>query len=194
MLNDLGDLPHQLLGRALLTRLPVDLETDLGVLDQTRLRCLGDWPHGRAVIKAFADTPGAPLFFHFALQVAPRHIQANGITIDMRHRLTGGNISAALADRDHQLDLVVKVLRQARIGHLTGLTVGDKHERIGGFQKKKWRFAATKPHFFCVFFVIAAHTINAVDRKQGRFIADRNSDGRRCGKNCIHKKSIAIEW
>ena len=83
MLNDLGDLPHQLFGCALLTRLPVDVETDLGMLDQTRLRRLGDRPHRCTVIKALANTPRTTLFLHLALQVAPCHIEAHGITIHM---------------------------------------------------------------------------------------------------------------
>ena len=88
---------------------------------------------------------------------------------------------------------MMKILRQARVRHLTRLTVGDQHERICGFQKEKRRLTTAKPHLFRVLFVIAAHAINAMDRKQGRFTVNRDSDGRRCGKNCIHKKSIAIE-
>jgi hypothetical protein len=117
------------------------------------------------VIKALADAPGTTLLLHLALQVAPRHIQTNGITVHMRHCLTGGNIAATLADRDHQLNLVVQVLSQARIRHVSGLTIGDKHKRIGWFQKEKWRFAAAKAHLFRVLFVISTHAINAVNRK-----------------------------
>jgi hypothetical protein len=76
---------------------------------------------------------------------------------------------------------------------MTDLTVRDKHQRIGGFQKEKRRLAAGKAHFLRVFFVIAPHAIDAVDRKQARFAMDWDSDGRRRREYCIHRKSIAIK-
>ena len=147
----------------------------------------GNRSHWRAMVKPFADTPGAALFFHFALKVAPRHVQPDRIAIDVRHCLAGGNIAPTRSDRNHQLDLMMEVLRQARIRDLARCTLGNNNERIGGLQEEKGRFAPGKAHLLRVFFIVTADTINAVDREQGRFTVHRDGDDGRSSKEVVHK-------
>ena len=78
-----GNAPDQLRHRAALALLAIDPQPDGGLLRASGLRLWRDGTDGRAVLKAFADAPRAPLLFHFALQIAPCHVQADRIAVDM---------------------------------------------------------------------------------------------------------------
>src|SRR6185503_12633226 len=64
--------------------------------------------------------------------------------------------------RDHQLDLVVHVLGQRRIGRRAA--VGD--QRVGGLSEEERRLALVLAHLLDVLQIVAADAPDATNRKQ----------------------------
>src|ERR1700736_1050302 len=91
------------------------------------------------MIKTLADFPWLLFSGHAVLQVAPGHIEAKRITIDMLERLFGGNIAAARFQRRHQLDFMVIVLGERGIGMIRYRTDRDVLDRIGRLLEKESR-------------------------------------------------------
>jgi hypothetical protein len=69
------------------------------------------------------------------------HIQTEGIAIDVFERLLRRNICAARFQRGHQLDLMVIVLGQRRIGMIRDRADRDVLDGVGRFLKKERRLA-----------------------------------------------------
>mgnify|MGYP003728860033 CR=1 FL=1 len=69
-----------------------------------------------AMLDILAEIPRA-LFGPFGdLQVAPRHVETTGVTVDRRHGLVALRLENRLSERQHQFHFVVKILRPRRIG------------------------------------------------------------------------------
>ena len=134
--------------------LAVDLQVDTGLGHIARLRSGGDRAHRRGGFKGLANAPGAALFLHVVLQVTPGHVQAHRIAVDAVH-----------AHGHHQLNLMVQISGEGRVGHGDGLARFGWQHGVCGLHKKEGRLAASVAHLFGVFLVIAAHTVNAVDRE-----------------------------
>ena len=165
MLNAFRDVPDQFGGLAALTVLAIDLQVNLGIFDVASIGGSGDRADRCGVVKAFADIPRATEFFGFVLQVAARHVKADGVTVDVLHGVGRLDVFAAGANRHHQLDLMVEILRQAGVRHVAGLAVFNHDQGIGGFEEKERWLAARETHFLGVFFVVATYAVNAVDGK-----------------------------
>ena len=133
-----------------------------------------DRPDRRRVVEALADVPRPALLLRLALQVAPRHVEADGVAPDVAHRVGGGDALAALADRDDELDLVVQVLGQGRVRHAADLALGDRQHRVGRLHEEERRLAAGEAHLLRVLDVVAADAVDAVDREG---LAARAGDG-----------------
>ena len=124
-----------------------------------------DRPDRRRVVEALADVPRPARLLRLALQVAPGHVEADGVAPDMAHRIGGLDGLAGLADRDDELDLVVQVLGQGRIRHPADLALGDRQHRIGRLHEEERRLAAGEAHLLRMLDVVAADAVDAVDRK-----------------------------
>ena len=116
------------------------------------------------------------MFFHFVLQVTAGHVQAHGIAIDVLRRVGRRNVAPTFANGHHQFDFVVQVLREARVRHGTGLARFDHHQTVVRFEEEERRLAPCKAHLLGVFFIIAAHTINAVHWKTFGLAQHRHRD------------------
>jgi hypothetical protein len=57
----------------------------------------------------FADFPRSAHLLGLALQVAARHVEADGVAIDAVEGLLGRDIGATLGQGDDELDLVVHI-------------------------------------------------------------------------------------
>src|SRR3982074_3937841 len=95
----------------------------------------------RGVVEALSDFPRLLLGGHAVLQVAPGHVEAERIAIDVIERLFGGNIGAARLQRRYQLDFMVIILGERRIGMIRDGPDHDVLDRIGWLLEKEWRRA-----------------------------------------------------
>ena len=59
------------------------------------------------------DFPGAAEILHLALEIAPGHVEAEGVAVDMVERAIDGDVGAtAELDAEQHLDRVVQVRRE----------------------------------------------------------------------------------
>ena len=99
----------------------------------------------------------------------------------MARRCVDGNISTTGADRHDQLDLVVEVLRQRRVGHIGAA----RHHGIRGLGKEERRLTlGVMAHLAGMLGIVAANAIDAAHRELSASL-DRHDDGGRRGKNEI---------
>src|SRR5580700_33896 len=91
----LGDAPDHLLEVRTLPYRAVDGERDRALGEMTNFSDRMDRAEHRGVIKALADFPRLLFRGHAVLQVAPRHIEAQRVAIDVIKRLVGRDIGAA---------------------------------------------------------------------------------------------------
>src|SRR6185437_3614321 len=85
----------------------------------------------RGVVEALPEVPGSTQLLRGGLEVAPRHVEADGIAEDAAQCLIDGDIAAAAAEGYHQLDLVVQIGGHRGIRDLAGIGydgVGRLHE------------------------------------------------------------------
>ena len=66
-------------------------------------------PAGRRMLEGLADLPGAAQLLGLALQVAPGHVEADGVAEDVVQRACAAGCRCRRCQRHHQLDLVVHV-------------------------------------------------------------------------------------
>ena len=165
MRDGFGNVPDQFGDMAALPILAADLQVNFCVVHVAGLCYRCDRANRCGLVKPLADTPRAALLFHLVLQVAARHVQTNRITKNVLVRIGCLNVFSAGANRHNQFNFVVQVFRQAGVGHRAGAARVHHHDGIGGFQKEKGRLATGEPHFFGVVFIVAAHAIDAANRK-----------------------------
>src|SRR5262249_27311851 len=113
-------------------------------------------------VERLADFPRPLHLARGGLQVAPRQVDADAVPPDAIERARGLDVAPAAHERDHELDLVLKVLGQRWIRH--GRAVG--HDRVGWLGEEKRWIAHVVTHFADVLFVVAADAPDAADRKQ----------------------------
>ena len=125
---------------------------------------------GRRAIEGLSGLPWAAHFLGHALQVAPRHIDADGIAENVIERVLRLDLLAARTDGDDQLDLVVGLLGQRGIGKLTTVL----EDRIGRLLKEKRRLALVGAGGLSdVVQIVAADAIDAAHRKPFLVADDR---------------------
>ena len=131
---------------------------------------------GRGVIEGFADFPRPLLLARGDLQVAAGEVDAYRIAVDMLERLVGWNVEAAALHRDDQLDLVMQILGQRRVGDRGPIG----HQHVGMLGEEERRRALVIAHLADVFEIVAPDAPDAADRI-GACLAD---DGKRGLRGC----------
>ena len=131
------------------------------------------------MIKALADLPGFLFVAHRALQIPARHVEADRVAEDMLERTVDGDVASALVDRRDQLDLVMIIFGQRRIGVIDGRADGHVLDRVGRLLEKERRLARRiRPHLPRMRGVVASNAIDPSNRKQVAAAGDGN-EGRR---------------
>ncbi len=144
------------------------------------------------MVEGLADLPRALLLARCELQVAPRQVDADRIAVDVIERLVGGDVQAAALHRHDQLDLVMQVLGQRRIGN--GGAVALQH--VGMFGEEEGRVALVVAHLADMFEIIAPDAPDAAHGKRFLFAGDGNG-GLRQGRDDesvgVHEDVSAFE-
>src|SRR5581483_12009599 len=136
-----GDAPDHLAEIRTLAHGAVYRERDGALLEMAGLARRMDRTEHRGVIEALADLPGLLLRGHAVLEIAPGHVEAERVAIDVIERLFRRDVAAAGFQRGNQLDLMVVVLGQRRIGMIGDLTDRDVLDRIGRLLEEERRLA-----------------------------------------------------
>jgi hypothetical protein len=127
----------------------------------------------RRLRERLADVPRALLLAHVALQVAARHVEPDRVTPDQARRRLGAHVHAGAADRDDELDLVMKVLRRERIGDAPDRRRNHRDDRVGGLGEEERRLLARiAAHFLRVLRIVAADAVDVANRKALRAVGD----------------------
>ncbi len=123
-LDDLGQFPDRLrhvpdhlIEVAVLLHDAVDLEHDAALGRMTDLRSRHQRTARRRSVERLADFPRPLHFARRDLQVAAGQIDADAVAPDAVIGLLGLDVQSAGFQRDHQLDFVMHVLGQRRVGH-----------------------------------------------------------------------------
>ena len=131
------------------------------------------------MVERLADFPRPLLLARGDLQVAAGEVDADGIAVDVVERLVGGNVEAAALHRHDQLDLVMQILGQRRIGN--GGAV--RHEHVGVLGEEERRRALVIAHLADVLEIVAADAPDAANRKGFGFAGDGDGGLRRGGND-----------
>src|SRR6185503_21357326 len=99
--------PDQLGQIRLLAHLTVHLQPDPAAAQMTALGSRRDGADRSGTIETLARIPRPAVVLSVRLQVAAGEVVADCVTVDMVECLRCGDVPSALADRHHQLDLVV---------------------------------------------------------------------------------------
>src|SRR5262249_6650597 len=132
--------------------------------------------------KEFADLPGPFGFSSHDLQIAPREVDTDGVSIDQFRGLRRGEAATASTQSDHQLNLKVQFGCQRWIRD--NAAVGA--QRIRRFCKEKRCSPLVLTHLTNVFDVIATDAPDPADRKQAR----RSDHGER--RRCWWWKNVGL--
>ena len=186
LLDGLCNVPDQLANLAALARLAIHVQGDVGIGNVGHLGRRHQAADRGRVLKALANTPGAALLLHLVLQVAPRHVQADRIAVNMRGRIGGADLRTAHANGHDQLNFVVQIGGQRGVGHQCRGTRRGMQHGIGRLLKEKGRLTAACAHFPRMFFVVAAHAVDAVYGKACLGSLHWNRNGRRRRKHIGH--------
>src|SRR5687768_4855096 len=116
------------------------------------------------MLESLADLPWPPVLLAFALQIAAGHVEADAIAPDASERLIERNIAAALAERDHQFDLVMHVVRFIGVGEITA--IDDEAARIL-LEEERLFAIGIAAHLDRMRRIVAPDAIDAVNRKHG---------------------------
>ncbi len=134
------------------------------------------------MIEGLADFPRAPHLFRLALQIAPRHVQADGVAIHAVERPVLRDVLAAASERHHQLELVVHVPGLVGIREFASI----RHQRVGVFLEEKRRFAIrVVTHLYGVGCVVAPHAVDTMHGKTPLASAHRETRNGRWRKNVL---------
>src|SRR5665647_1351465 len=121
------DIPDQLAEIAGLAEFTIDLQVDGAVAQHAKMADRHDLAAHRRLLKVFAQVPRAALVTRCQLQVAPRHVQASGITVNQPDGLCFGDPKTAGANGHDQFHLKMIVAGAARVGH-----GGTRFNQCGG--------------------------------------------------------------
>ncbi|EEF93376.1 Tat pathway signal sequence domain protein, partial [Catenibacterium mitsuokai DSM 15897] len=134
LVQDVGDVPDQVVERALLAQFSVDFQAELARAQRADVGGRHDRADRRGVVEGLAGVPGQALGLGLGLQVAAGQVEADGVAVDQRLRILRRERAGrgVAAQRHHQFDLVVQVAGAGRVGHgLAGV------ERIGGLEEER---------------------------------------------------------
>ncbi len=170
--DDLRNVPDHLGQIALLLFGAVHRQPDLALRRMADFGGRTQRAAWRGLVEGLADFPGLFLLARGHLQVAAGEVDADAIAVDVIERLVGGNIHPAALQRDDQLDLMLEILRQRRVGDRCAFA--DDHVRMLGEEER--RLTLVVAQFADVLEVVAAHAPDAAHWK--RFSLSRDGKGR----------------
>ena len=105
-------------------------------------------------------------------------IDADRVAVDVIERLVGGDVEATALHRHDQLDLVMQILGQRRIGNRGAV----RHQHVGVLGEEERRRAFVIAHLADVFEIVAPDAPDPANRK--RFgVADDGKRSLRRGGN-----------
>src|SRR5580658_1871403 len=166
-----GDGPNKLRDIALLPGLAVHFEPDRALADMARSAYRRDRGARGRLVEALAEVPGTAELLGLALEVAPRHVEPDGIAEDEVECLVDRHVAPAFGQRDHQLDLVLIVLGLGRIGD--GAAAGD--DGVGRLHEEERRLAVgVMAHLARMLGIVPADAIDAMD---GKALATNHRNG-----------------
>src|SRR5215472_5338215 len=128
-------------------------------------------PQGAEASNALPISHGRFMSRDGDLQIAPRKVDAHAVAVDAVERLIERDVAPAGLERHHQLHLVMHVLGERGIGHVSSV----RHDGVGGLGEEERRIAHVVPHLADVFFVIAADAPDAANGKH--LVAAGHRDG-----------------
>ncbi len=139
------------------------------------------------IVGALAELPGAAQILCLLLQVAPGHVEADGVAPDTVQRLLDRDVLAALAEEGDELDLEMIVLGLRRIGVLDGLALRHELQGVGRLHEEERRFAGRiAAHLARMRRVVAPDAIDAADREGVGRARDRDGGTLRFGDDGGH--------
>ncbi len=129
--------------------------------------------------------PGLAGLLRFRLQVTPREVDADTVTEDVIACFSSGNVSSAAAHCDNQLNFVMHVGRERRVGEILA-----RQQNIVGVFLKEERCLAIRvmAHFASMGCIVAADTIDPAHRKADGTTRDRQQDEGRGCQNGLHER------
>ena len=165
--------------RAALAVGTVDLQPDRGLVDAGHRGGRVQRSDRRGVVEGLGQVPGPPLVTQLELQVAPRHVQAHGIAVDVLERVLHRDVAPAAADGQHELDLVVHVAGAGRIGEVGRLPRRGDDDGVGRLAEEERRLAVgVEAHLARVRSVVSADTVDPAHGKDVGGGGNGHGDGR----------------
>ena len=129
----------------------------------------------RGMVKTLADLPRLFLRRHAVLQIAPRHVEAERVAVDVIERLLRRDVGAAGFQRRHEFDLVVIVFGERGIWMIHNRAGRDKLDRVGRLLEEERRLAGRiGAALDRMRGVIAPDAIDAANRKHLFLARNRN--------------------
>ena len=129
----------------------------------------------RRLVEALAHVPRVALLLGLCLNVAARQVEADGVAENEAFCLVDRNIRPAGTERDDQLDFVVQVPGQRRVGDDEFARAAD--HGIARLHEEERRLAPlslrVRPHLAGMIGIIASDTINAAHPKEIRNVLGR---------------------
>src|SRR5450830_451165 len=162
--NDLGHIPDQLVEVALLLDFAIDLQPDGALGQVAHLVDRDDVCHRRGMLEGLADLPGTARFLGFILQIASRHVQTQGIAVDVVERLFDRDVGATLADGNDHFHFMVDIACHRRVREIA--VVQNQIVRV--LLEEEWQFTVrVMAHLAGVFRIVSADTVNYAHRVAG---------------------------
>ena len=151
-------------------------------------------PAGGGKVEAFRHIPRPALFLRRRLNVAPRHVEPDGVAEDQLIDAIRLDVPAAAAEGDDKFDLVLEIEGRWRIGD--DRAIGS--DRIGGLREEEWRIGVgIAAHFPRMFGVVLANAEDAAHRERlprGHSESRSRAVGERRSRSWVRTFSSAIKY
>ncbi len=166
--DQLGHAPDHVGKVAALPRRAVDQQRQGAGVRPTEGRGRHQRAHRCGSVEALADLPGPARRLGLALEVAPRHVQAGGVAPDVGERFAYGDVAPAGMQRHAELQLVLVVRGEGRIGDAPDRAGRHGHDRVGRLHEEERRLAfGVAAHLAGVVGVVAADAVDPAHGEQG---------------------------
>ena len=111
------------------------------------------WSNRRGEIESFTPIPGPALFSGLQLEITTRQVDSDPVAEDMIESFVDGNSITRLANRDDELDLIVKVIGLRRVWYDRVVV----YDRVSRLQEEERRLAiGIATHFASMGRIVAA--------------------------------------
>src|SRR5882757_3497898 len=179
--DDLRHAPDHVAQVTVLAGLVVDHQLDLALAQVTALRRRGDRAAWRGVLEGFADLPGLLHLLHVGLAIAARHVEADGVAVDMLVGLLGGNVHGAGLHRHHQFRFILEVAGEFRVAHLAAVL----HDHVALLLEEERRLLGVVVQLAYTAGAVTPHAVDAAHREGRGFAHHRQADHGRRRKHVV---------